>query len=73
MIEDIVKEREDGRTVVEESPRESSGGNGVAERAVQSVEGQIRAVLLALENRIGRQLDPQEAIVTFMPNTWHTF
>ena len=55
LIEDIVKEREDGRTVVEESPRESSGSNGVVERAVQSVEGHIRVVLLALEDRIGRE------------------
>ena len=33
VVEDLVKEREDGRTVVEESPKMSSGNNGVAERA----------------------------------------
>ena len=67
LIEDIVKEREDGRTVVEESPVGSSGSNGVVERAVQGIEGQIRVILLALEERIGRQVDPEEAIVSFIP------
>ena len=67
LIEDIVQEREEGRTIVEESPTGSSGSNGVVERAVQSIEGQIRVVLLALEHRIGRQIDPQEPIVAFMP------
>ena len=32
LIEDVVKEREKGRTVVEESPVGSSGSNGVVER-----------------------------------------
>ena len=67
LIEDIVKERDDGRTVLEESPVGSSGSNGVVERAVQGIEGQIRVILLALEERIGRQADPEEAIVSFIP------
>ena len=67
LVQDVVKEREDGRTVVEESPKESSGSNGVVERAVQSIEGQVRVVLLALEDKIGRQLDPQEPIAAFIP------
>ena len=67
LIEDIVKGREEGRTIVEESPVQSSGSNGVVERAIQSVEGQIRVTLLALEDHVGRQLDPQEAVVTFIP------
>ena len=31
----------------------SSGSNGVIERAVQAVEGQVRTIKLALESRIG--------------------
>ena len=31
------------------------------------VEGQIRVVLLALEQRFGRQISPEEAIVSFIP------
>ena len=67
LVEDVVKAREEGRTIVEESPVGSSGSNGVVERAAQSIEGQIRVILLALEERIGRQANPQEAVATFMP------
>ena len=52
---------------MEESPVGSSGSNGVVERAVQGTEGQIRVILVALEERIGRQVDPEEAIVSFIP------
>ena len=67
LVEDIVKAREDGRTLVEQSPVQSSGSNGVVERAAQGIEGQIRVVLIALEGKVERQLDPQEAVVTFIP------
>ena len=67
LIEYLVAQREEGRTIVEESPVQSSGSNGVVERAAQSIEGQIRIVLMALEEKIGRQLDPEEAVVTFIP------
>ena len=63
----MVKDRESRKTIVEQSPVESSQSNGVVERAVQSVEGQMRVMLLALEGRIGRTVDPEEAIVTFLP------
>jgi hypothetical protein len=39
LIEDIVAAREEGRTVTEESPVQSSGSNGIVERAVQTIEG----------------------------------
>ena len=45
----------------------SSGSNGRAERAVQTLEGQIRALLLSLEDRLGRRVDAKEPIVTHMP------
>ena len=45
----------------------SSASNGVVERAAQALEGQIRVLLLALERRIGRKVDPTEAVVAFMP------
>lgn len=67
LMEDVVAEREEGRTIVEESPVGSSGSNGVVERAVQGLEGQIRVVLLALEEKVGRQIDPLGAIVSFIP------
>ena len=67
LIDDLVAQREEGRTIVEESPVKSSGSNGVVERAAQSLEGQIRVVLLALEEKVGRQIDPEEAVVSFIP------
>ena len=67
LVEDLVHEREDGRTIVEESSVKSSGSNGVVERAVQGVEGHIRVVLSALEEKIGRLLDPLEAVVSSIP------
>ena len=39
MVEDIEKERESDRTIVEESPVGSKGSNGVVETAVQELEG----------------------------------
>ena len=39
--------------MVEESLVGSSGSNGVVERTVQAVEGQIRVILLAPEARLG--------------------
>ena len=42
-----------GKVLPEDSPVGSSGSNGVAERAVQSVEGQIRVLRAALEERWG--------------------
>ena len=40
-----------GKVLPEDSPVGSSDSNGVAERAVQSVEGQIRVLRAALEER----------------------
>ena len=64
---DLVEAREDGRTILEESPVRSSGSNGRAERAVQTLEGQIRILLLGLEDKLGTKVDAREPIVTYMP------
>ena len=40
--------RPEGRTITEAAPKYSKGSNGEAERAVQEVEGAIRAVVIAL-------------------------
>ena len=45
----------------------SSGSNGVVERAVQEVEGDMRALLLGLESRVGFQIDARRPILTFLP------
>ena len=47
-MDDIIEQRKEGKTVREESPKQSSGSNGVVERGVQEVEGEIRAIFLGL-------------------------
>ena len=68
LIKDIVAERGNemgSKTIVEESPVGSKGSNGVAERAVQEVEGQLRVMKLALEDRIGKEIDAEACVLTF--------
>ena len=50
------------RTVVEHSPLYSSKSNGVVERAVKSVEGQMRVMRSALESRRGVVLEVNHAV-----------
>ena len=60
LVKDIVEARGDekgSRTIVEESPVKSKGNNGVVERAVQTIEGQIRVMKLALEWRLKRKVE----------------
>ena len=48
--------------IPEYSPVGSKPSNGVVERGVQAVEGQVRTMRDALEERIGVKLDVQDAI-----------
>ena len=66
-VKDLIDSRTQGQTIIEESPVKSSGSNGVVERGVQILEGQLRVMLLAFESRIGREVNAKESIVTFMP------
>ena len=67
MVKGIVEARGEGKTIVEESPVNSHESNGVVERAVQEIEGGIRAVYLGLEERLGIKVDARERIVAFLP------
>ena len=40
--------RPEGRTIVEEAPKQSNGSNGIVERAAQEVEGGMRALFFGL-------------------------
>ena len=64
---DLIEARPENRTIAEESPVKSSGSNGKVERAVQTVEAQIRGLLLTFETQIGRRVDPREPIVSHIP------
>lgn len=48
LVEELVKARAEGRTHVEESLVGSSGSNGMVERKVQGIEGQLRKMLSAV-------------------------
>ncbi len=52
----VAKERGDAKTVIEHAPRSDSKGNGQAEKAVQSIEEIVRALLIDLEQRCGENL-----------------
>ena len=67
LIKDLIDDRRDGKTIVEESPKKSNGSNGIVERGVQDVEGEIRALFLGLQDRLGRKIDARERIVAFIP------
>ena len=66
LVKDLVSERTEGQTVVEESPVGSSGCNGVVERAVQEDEGDVRALLMGLEGRVEFRTDAKRPILTFL-------
>eukprot|EP00973_Karenia_brevis_P093699 12418637-Karenia_brevis.AAC.1 len=59
--------RPDVKTVVEEAPKKVKGSNGIVERAVQEIEGRIRAILLSLEERMKKEINAKEIIVAFIP------
>ena len=63
---DVVKTRGAAITVLEKSPVGSSGSNGVVERGVQSVEGLIRTLMSACQERMGTRIKLEEKIVIFM-------
>ena len=55
-----------GRVIEEMSPKGSSGSNGVVERAVQSVEQQIRTMACALQDRWKAELPSKHPIWTWI-------
>ena len=70
LVADICKVRASegstGRVVEEMSPKGSSGSNGVVERAVQSIEQQVRTMSCALQNRWKSDLPSKHPIWTWM-------
>eukprot|EP00973_Karenia_brevis_P023413 3222450-Karenia_brevis.AAC.1 len=62
----VQEERPNVKAVVEEAPKKVKGSNGIVERAVQEIEGRIRAILLSLEERMGKEINAKERIVAFI-------
>ena len=54
LMKEVARKRIPAKTLNEESPVGSSASNGKIERGVQTVEGHIRVLKSALEERVGR-------------------
>ena len=54
------------QTVIEESPVGSPQSNSRAERAVQTIKSQARTMKIALEERLGAELDEGHRVVTWL-------
>ena len=59
LMREVANERGDAPTVLENSPPSESKANGVAERAVRSVEEQIRVLKIAFETNTRKELSVQ--------------
>ena len=55
-----------GRWIVEHSPVESHASNGVVERAIQSVGGQVRVLRSCLEDKWGVKLNSKHAVIPWI-------
>ena len=66
LVKALVKERVGKKTLVETAKAKDSASNGVAERAVQSVEGMVRTFKFALEKKLGVQISSTHPIMTWI-------
>ena len=66
LIEDVARLRARARTIPEHSPAGSSGSNGVVERAIWSIDAQVRVMKLALENHVKTKIDDEHPIITWL-------
>ena len=66
-IQEVVRNRrENGKTILENSPVGDSRANGAAERAVQSVSEQVRVIRRGLEQRLGLKLSCKHPVMTWL-------
>ena len=61
-VNNVRAEKGAAETIPEHSPTYASQSNGIVERGIQSVEGMIRALRSALEERISAKLDIEDDI-----------
>ena len=66
LLEDVRRMRADARTLVEMSPVGESASNGVVERGIQSVQGQVRTMKSVLETRWGQRLGVDHPALTWI-------
>ena len=66
LVETIARRRTCGTTQVETGKTRDSQSNGVVERAIQSVEGMVRTMKLALEKKIKTFIPATHALMTWI-------
>ena len=66
LVDDVCMARTGARTIVEQFPGRSKGSNGIAERAVQSVEQYLRTLKSALDERMGVRTDTMHPVLTWL-------
>ena len=55
-----------GRTIHESSPVGSSQSNGLIERTIQDVEGQVRTMKLDFESHPGEQIPSDDNLIVWL-------
>ena len=60
------KEPGGGSTVLTNSKKGDSQSNGMAENAVQEIEGRVRTLKLHLEHRIGKRIPPHHPVLEWL-------
>ena len=65
-LKECVKNERPEEIMFEESPAYDSRANGEVERAIQTVQGQLRAVKDAFEARYGHEMVPEDNIIPWM-------
>ena len=65
-LAEAIKQHCQTEIVLEMAPKVDKNANGHAERAVQAVEGQTRAIKFELEDRVGCEIAPDKPIVAWM-------
>ena len=66
LVDDIMRIRPGAKTLVELSPKGSSGSNGIVERGVQSCEGQIRCMKSQLDERYKIKVEAEHPVVVWL-------
>ena len=66
VIDAVVRARRDAPTMPEFSAARSSGSNGVIEREIKEVQGQLRAMKSALDTRVGVEIRSTSNILSWM-------
>ena len=69
IVNEVARHRAEGgggRMIQEHSPVGDSKGNGIIERAVKSVVGQMRVMRSAIESRVNAKLDPDHPVFAWI-------